>query len=86
MIWASAGAQRQAKSAAHIAMLRRSIPAEYDAARAKFRGIHAVRQLLTPGTPVYGVLKLGLEVSLPLVRLARRGEAVRVGAVRDRPS
>jgi SAM-dependent methyltransferase len=36
--------------------------------------------------PVYGVLKLGLEVLLPLVRLARRGEAVRVGAVRDRPS
>jgi len=35
---------------------------------------------------VYGVLKLGLEVLLPLVRLARRGEAIRVGAVRNRPA
>lgn len=34
---------------------------------------------------VYGVLKLGLEVSLPLARLARRGEAIRIGAVRNRP-
>jgi len=39
---------------------------------------------LTESRPVYGVLKLGLEVSLPLVRLARRGEAIRVGVVRDR--
>jgi SAM-dependent methyltransferase len=34
----------------------------------------------------YGVLKLGLEVLLPLVRLARRGEAIRVGAVRNLPA
>ena len=34
--------------------------------------------------PIYGVRKLGLEVSLPLARLARRGEAIRVGAVRNR--
>ena len=39
---------------------------------------------LTESRPVYGVLKLGLEVSLPLVRRARRGEAIRVGVVRDR--
>jgi SAM-dependent methyltransferase len=41
---------------------------------------------LSEWRPVYAVLKLGLEVLLPLVRLARRGEAVRIGAVRDRPS
>jgi SAM-dependent methyltransferase len=41
---------------------------------------------LSEWRPLYGVLKLGLEVLLPLVRLGRRGEAVRVGAVRDRPS
>ena len=39
---------------------------------------------LTESRPVYGVLKLGLEASLPPVRLARRGEAIRVGVVRDR--
>jgi len=36
--------------------------------------------------PIYGALKLGLEASLPLARLARRGEAIRVGAVRNRPT
>jgi hypothetical protein len=40
---------------------------------------------VTEWRPVYGALKLGLEVSLPLARLARRGEAIRVGAVRTRP-
>ena len=35
---------------------------------------------------VYGVLKLGLEVLVPLARLARRGEAIRIGAVRSRPT
>ena len=29
--------------------------------------------------PVYGVLKLFLEVTLPLARLAKRGEVIRVG-------
>jgi len=32
--------------------------------------------------PVYGVLKLFLEMTLPLVRRARRGEVIRVGAQR----
>lgn len=32
--------------------------------------------------PVYGVLKLCLELALPLARWARRGEAIRVGVVR----
>jgi SAM-dependent methyltransferase len=41
---------------------------------------------LTESRLVYGVLKLGLEISLPLARLARRGEAIRVGAVRNRPT
>jgi SAM-dependent methyltransferase len=36
--------------------------------------------------PVYGVLKLGLEALVPLARLARRGEAIRIGAVRSRPT
>ena len=35
--------------------------------------------------PVYGVLKLGLEIVMPLVRLARHGEAIRIGAVPNRP-
>jgi len=34
---------------------------------------------LTERRPVYGVLKLFLEVTLPLVRLAKRGEVIRVG-------
>jgi 2-polyprenyl-3-methyl-5-hydroxy-6-metoxy-1,4-benzoquinol methylase len=34
--------------------------------------------------PVYGALKLGLEVVVPLARRARRGEAIRIGAVRNR--
>lgn len=38
---------------------------------------------LTEWRPVYGVLKLGLEVLVPLARLARRGEAIRIGAVRN---
>src|SRR5262249_37147619 len=33
---------------------------------------------------VYGVLKLGLELLVPLARAARRGEAIRIGAVRNR--
>ena len=41
---------------------------------------------LTESRPVYGALKLGLEVLLPLARLARRGEAIRVGSVRNRPT
>ena len=41
---------------------------------------------LTETRLVYGMLKLGLEVSLPLARLARRGEAIRIGAVRGRPT
>src|SRR5262244_144512 len=36
--------------------------------------------------PVYGALKLGLELLVPLARLARRGEAIRIGAVRNRPT
>jgi hypothetical protein len=35
--------------------------------------------------PSFVALKLGLEVLVPLARVARRGEAVRIGAVRDRP-
>jgi len=35
--------------------------------------------------PVYGALKLGLEVLAPLARRARSGEAIRIGAVRNRP-
>ena len=35
---------------------------------------------------VYGVLKLGLELLVPLARGARRGEAIRIGAVRSRPA
>ena len=41
---------------------------------------------LTESRPIYGALKLGLEALLPLARLARRGEAIRVGAVRNRPT
>jgi hypothetical protein len=37
-------------------------------------------------SPIHGALKLGLEALLPLARLARRGEAIRVGAVRNRPT
>jgi SAM-dependent methyltransferase len=40
---------------------------------------------VTESRPVYGALKLGLEASLPFARLARRGEAIRVGAVRNQP-
>ncbi len=32
--------------------------------------------------PVYGVLKLALEITLPLARAAHRGEVIRIGAVR----
>jgi hypothetical protein len=41
---------------------------------------------LTELRAVYGVLKLGLEVLVPLARLAHRGEAIRIGAVRNRPT
>jgi hypothetical protein len=34
---------------------------------------------LTERRLVYGLLKIFLEVTLPLVRLARRGEVIRVG-------
>jgi len=47
------------------------------------RGWNALARL-TEWRPVYGVLKLGLEVLVPLARLARRGEAIRIGAVRNR--
>src|SRR5262249_39275935 len=36
--------------------------------------------------PVYGVLKLGLELLMPLARMARCGESIRIGAVRNRPT
>jgi SAM-dependent methyltransferase len=49
------------------------------------RGWNALARL-TEARLVYGVLKLGLEVSLPLARLARRGEAIRIGAVRNGPT
>jgi len=39
---------------------------------------------LSEWRPAYGVLKLLLEVLLPLARLVRRGEAVRIGAVPNR--
>jgi hypothetical protein len=42
-------------------------------------------EALTELRPVYGVLKLGLEVLMPLVRAARRGESIRIGAVRSLP-
>jgi hypothetical protein len=32
--------------------------------------------------PVYGALKLGLELTLPLARWARRGEVIRIGIER----
>jgi hypothetical protein len=32
--------------------------------------------------PLYGVLKLGLELTLPLARWARRGEVIRIGIER----
>jgi len=35
---------------------------------------------------VYGVLKLGLELLVPLARGVRLGEAIRIGAVRSRPA
>jgi SAM-dependent methyltransferase len=49
------------------------------------RGWNALARL-TELRAVYGVLKLGLEVLVPLARLARRGEAIRIGAVRNRPT
>jgi SAM-dependent methyltransferase len=49
------------------------------------RGWNALARL-TELRPVYGVLKLGLEVLVPLARLARSGEAIRIGAVRNRPT
>jgi len=38
---------------------------------------------LTEWRPAYGVLKLVLELTLPLVRWAGRGEVIRIGAIRD---
>jgi SAM-dependent methyltransferase len=49
------------------------------------RGWDAVARF-TEKRPVYGALKLGLELLVPLARLARRGEAIRIGAVRSRPT
>jgi SAM-dependent methyltransferase len=49
------------------------------------RGWNALARL-TELRAVYGVLKLGLEVLIPLARLARRGEAIRIGAVPHRPT
>lgn len=49
------------------------------------RGWNALARL-TELRAVYGVLKLGLEVLVPLARLARRGEAIRIGAVPNRPT
>lgn len=40
---------------------------------------HARLARLAEWRPVYGVLKLGLELALPLVRWAGRGEVIRVG-------
>ena len=37
------------------------------------------RVVITERRLVYGLLKIFLEVTLPLVRLARRGEVIRVG-------
>lgn len=42
---------------------------------------HAVARA-TEWRPVYGALKLGLEIALPLVRAARQGEAIRIGVER----
>ena len=41
---------------------------------AKFRRIHAIRHILTPGTPVYGILKLG-SVVLLFALFAMRGRS-----------
>lgn len=38
----------------------------------------------TSRRPLYGIVKLGLEVALPLARWARRGEVIRIGVVRSR--
>lgn len=43
-----------------------------------WRGLAAVAEW----RPAYGVLKLALEVTLPLARLARRGEVIRIGVRR----
>jgi SAM-dependent methyltransferase len=49
------------------------------------RGWNALADF-TEWRPVYGVLKLGLELLVPLARVARRGEAIRIGAVWNRPT
>lgn len=49
------------------------------------RGWNALADF-TEWRPVYGVLKLGLELLVPLARVARRGEAIRIGAVWHRPT
>ena len=67
----------------------RLVPAPGEAALVLVESIGAPSHTLaklTESRPVYGVLKLGLEVLVPLARLARRGEAIRVGAVRNRPT
>jgi len=50
-------------------------------ARLRDGGRHGLARA-TEWRPVYGALKLGLEIALPLVRAARRGEAVRVGVIK----
>ena len=45
------------------------------------RGWHALAGA-TEWRPIYGALKLALELALPLVRAARRGEAIRIGVER----
>jgi SAM-dependent methyltransferase len=49
------------------------------------RGWHGLAGA-TEWRPVYGALKLGLELVLPVVRAARRGEAIRVGVERRSPA
>jgi SAM-dependent methyltransferase len=49
------------------------------------RGWHALARA-TEWRPVYGALKLGLEIALPLVRAARQGEAVRIGVEQRGPA
>ena len=53
---------------------------------ARRRAVRYALAKVIESRPIYGALKLGLEASLPLARLARRGEAIRVGAVRNRPT
>jgi hypothetical protein len=67
--------------------MRGHLPCSYLWSRSSLRrnpGWNALARL-TEWRPVDGVLKLGPEMLVPLARLARRGEAIRIGAVRNRP-